>query len=610
HTYFQVPSKIRSPVSSLPQLALCFLALVCSITMASITDIQSMFTATLQQQSAQQAQQLQAKLASKDKVIAQLMNRIQLREATPAPDSPPHIPQTQSTSKKSSPNRLPAKKNKATTSKATPKTDSPKVNPLQMVTKNMPNFFSPTRDALYAHIKLICNLTKQKVIPKPPHPDTLTEFDSCFFNADDIGYSTGNTSCAPLIPVGEVVTFKDPKCGQKKVGKGLVNVEEFFLSYTKATLACLGIQTWAPNLEDSHHSLYNEACRQAALMTFRQAALGETFSRALPLEGQHDKNFFDYCCNRREVQTSTHVFKIYGNGIDRKGCLLVLTLVLLLYFEIFQAINPIGSTFRTQALKSGRSVVLQLSPPSIVVRSHLDRADNNKPWQCVHCLQYISEENLDKKVLCSLLWKRHHEQTPGNDSKNTMELLDFHRIPRLDHLLDLCHYQPHYPDTSREQINTFSIFSSDHASEHLIVCSERSIDWHHSCYRQHRSAQPWFYQTLLKKRNPKEALDDDDRGQRLPFDNPIMKALQETWKDHDCILQTSKREDASYAGEAINLADTLGEDDNEYTEMEEGASEFLDILLTTPWRLPITKNRTTMKTMTMGSLVVRSSTLL
>ncbi|KAI9603148.1 hypothetical protein H4Q26_002462 [Puccinia striiformis f. sp. tritici PST-130] len=122
----------------------------------------------------------------------------------------------------------------------------------------MPNFFSPTRDALYAHIKLICNLTKQKVIPKPPHPDTLTEFDSRFFNADDIGYSTGNTSCAPLIPVDEVVTFKDPKCGQKKVGKGLVNVEEFFLSYTKATLACLGIRTWAPNLEDSHHSLYNK----------------------------------------------------------------------------------------------------------------------------------------------------------------------------------------------------------------------------------------------------------------------------------------------------------------------------------------------------------------
>ncbi|KAI7953081.1 hypothetical protein MJO29_008712 [Puccinia striiformis f. sp. tritici] len=76
-----------------------------------------MFTAALQQQSAQQAQQLQAKLASKDKVFAQLMNKIQLREATPAPDSPPHIPQTQSTSKKLSPNRLPAKKNKATTSK-------------------------------------------------------------------------------------------------------------------------------------------------------------------------------------------------------------------------------------------------------------------------------------------------------------------------------------------------------------------------------------------------------------------------------------------------------------------------------------------------------------
>ncbi|KAI7950015.1 hypothetical protein MJO28_008836 [Puccinia striiformis f. sp. tritici] len=40
--------------------------------------------------------------------------------------------------------------------------------------------------------------------------------------------------------------------------------------------------------------------------------------------------------------------------------------------------------------------------------------------------------------------------------------------------------------------------------------------------------------------------------------------------------ETDVEEDASYAGEAMNLADTLGEDDDKYTEMEEGASEFLD----------------------------------
>ncbi|KAH9461080.1 hypothetical protein Pst134EA_017389 [Puccinia striiformis f. sp. tritici] len=199
-----------------------------------------------------------------------------------------------------------------------------------------------------------------------------------------------------------------------------------------------------------------------------------------------------------------------------------------MYFEIFQAINPIGSTFHTQALKSGRSAVLQLSPPSIVVRSHRDRADNNKPWHCVHRLQYISEENLDKKVLCSLLRKRHHKQTPGNDSKNTMELLDFHRIPRLDHLLDLCYYQPHYSkliaaassvparlpesddinhDTCNDMIKALDL--------HPIVCSERSIDRHHSCYRLRRSVQPWILQTSKKKQHQIQ-VDETDHTKDFP----------------------------------------------------------------------------------------------
>ncbi|KNE90690.1 hypothetical protein PSTG_15870 [Puccinia striiformis f. sp. tritici PST-78] len=216
--------------------------------------------------------------------------------------------------------------------------------------------------------------------------------------------------------------------------------------------------------------------RKSSKHVDRICSWGGRVSRALPMKGKVDKNFFGYRCWKRCNTASTHVFNVFGNGTHRTGCLLVLTLVLLLYFEIFQEINPIGSTFHTQALKSGRSAVLQLSPPSIAVRSHPDRADNNKHWCCVHRLQYISEENLEKKVLCSLLRKRHHQQTPSNDSKNTMELLDFHRIPRLDHLLDFCYYQPHYSDTSREQINTFSMFSSDHASEHQIACSERSIN--------------------------------------------------------------------------------------------------------------------------------------
>ncbi|KAI9615059.1 hypothetical protein KEM48_005798, partial [Puccinia striiformis f. sp. tritici PST-130] len=39
------------------------------------------------------------------------------------------------------------------------------------------------------------------------------------------------------------------------------------VEYTQATLARLGLRVWAPDLDDSPHSLYNEACRQAALKT-------------------------------------------------------------------------------------------------------------------------------------------------------------------------------------------------------------------------------------------------------------------------------------------------------------------------------------------------------
>jgi hypothetical protein len=138
--------------------------------------------------------------------------------------------------------------------------------------------FFPLQDALYVHIKLIWNLLEQKTIPSPPHPDTLREFTSRFSNADEIKQTAENSSGAALIPVNDVVTFKDIKCGRKKVGKGLVNLEEFFIIYTQAILARLGIRVWAPDLEDRPDSLYNEACRQAALKSFRQAAAGGAYA--------------------------------------------------------------------------------------------------------------------------------------------------------------------------------------------------------------------------------------------------------------------------------------------------------------------------------------------
>ncbi|KAI9621373.1 hypothetical protein H4Q26_015668 [Puccinia striiformis f. sp. tritici PST-130] len=283
--------------------------------MASPAEIQSLISAALEQQS----QQMQALLASRDDAISQLMAKVKLQEAElaaspkasklksqpmvkiqlreavtppnssvkssgskPAPfkarplPSPSNKKSNRSASEGNRKSAAPTKSNQSTPCQpkrnVTPKTDCPKVNPLQMISRDMPKSFSLTRDALYVHIKLIWNLLEQKAIPSPPHPNTILEFTSRFSNADKIERTANDTSGAALIPVKEVVTFKDIKCGRKKVGKGLVNLEEFFVSYTQAILARLGIRVWAPDLEDLPDSLYNEACRQAALKSFRQAS--------------------------------------------------------------------------------------------------------------------------------------------------------------------------------------------------------------------------------------------------------------------------------------------------------------------------------------------------
>ncbi|KAI7960315.1 hypothetical protein MJO29_005383, partial [Puccinia striiformis f. sp. tritici] len=291
------------------------------VIMASPAEIQSLISAALEQQS----QQMQALLASRDDAISQLMAKVKLQEAElaaspkasklksqpmvkiqlreavtppnssvkssgskPAPfkarplPSPSNKKSNRSASEGNRKSAAPTKSNQSTPCQpkrnVTPKTDCPKVNPLQMISRDMPKSFSLTRDALYVHIKLIWNLLEQKAIPSPPHPNTILEFTSRFSNADKIERTANDTSGAALIPVKEVVTFKDIKCGRKKVGKGLVNLEEFFVSYTQAILARLGIRVWAPDLEDLPDSLYNEACRQAALKSFRQASVGGAYA--------------------------------------------------------------------------------------------------------------------------------------------------------------------------------------------------------------------------------------------------------------------------------------------------------------------------------------------
>ncbi|KNZ55837.1 hypothetical protein VP01_2568g3 [Puccinia sorghi] len=58
----------------------------------------------------------------------------------------------------------------------------------------------------------------------------------------------------------------------------IVNLDDFFVDYTQATLAHLGLRIWGPNLDDLPQSLYNKACRQAALKYFWLATAGGAYA--------------------------------------------------------------------------------------------------------------------------------------------------------------------------------------------------------------------------------------------------------------------------------------------------------------------------------------------
>jgi hypothetical protein len=113
---------------------------------------------------------------------------------------------------------------------------------------------------------------EENAIPQAPDMNTLKEFHHRFSEVTQIKDAAENVQSPKLISEGEITTLRTLKNGQKIISKKIVHVEEFFFLYTRATLARLGIRTWAPDLEDSPDSLYNEACRIAAIKSFRQVA--------------------------------------------------------------------------------------------------------------------------------------------------------------------------------------------------------------------------------------------------------------------------------------------------------------------------------------------------
>lgn len=134
------------------------------------------------------------------------------------------------------------------------------------------------QEALYCFIRIIWGLTESGSVPSAPDPALLREFNSAFSNAAEIRQVVDSPVARELIPRASVQTLQGMRHGVRKIGGGKINVSEFFIKYTQCSLAKLGLPIWGPGLDDAIDSLFNSACRIAALRIFCQLAIGGAFA--------------------------------------------------------------------------------------------------------------------------------------------------------------------------------------------------------------------------------------------------------------------------------------------------------------------------------------------
>ncbi|POV98273.1 hypothetical protein PSTT_14535 [Puccinia striiformis] len=207
---------------------------------------------------------------------------------------------------------------------------------------------------------------------------------------------------------------------------------------------------------------------------------GGTFNQTLRLE-KGDDNFFDHRWRNLCEVTSTHVFNIFGNGIHRKGYLLVLALIFLLYLDIPQTRTtlPIGRNFHTQVFNSGRLVVSE-SSLSIVVRRHKSHCQPSAPA--------VKSGRAQQKSLWTSRWKRDRKRVTDDDSEQPVRPL-------------------------------FQVYMSNGRINRSFA---------HFClidYLAHTSPGPSAFRFGSKSK--KQAPEDDSVCcQRLPFADPMMRTLQ------------------------------------------------------------------------------------
>ncbi|KAI7965085.1 hypothetical protein MJO29_003183 [Puccinia striiformis f. sp. tritici] len=168
-----------------------------------------------------------------------------------------------SASKKKGP--VPPKKTVAT------KPITPKRHPKQMQKDDFPPGFTPTKTALFTHIKILWGLEKQGSVPRPPELSTLEEFYRRFQRPEQIEEAIKK----PRTHFGVQSNLQfllNVQGGRVKYGKSVVHLGSNFVRYAQGLMNQLGLEVWCPNLDEDSTSLYNLAHRISALTTFTELA--------------------------------------------------------------------------------------------------------------------------------------------------------------------------------------------------------------------------------------------------------------------------------------------------------------------------------------------------
>ncbi|KAH9444537.1 hypothetical protein Pst134EB_024798 [Puccinia striiformis f. sp. tritici] len=149
----------------------------------------------------------------------------------------------------------------------------PKKAPHQMVTADFPPNFKDTKRCLFAHIRLLWGLVETRTVPPPANPEHIRSFCANFQTINEVQRYLEDSNSAALIANEDILTLKDARAGVTQVGKGFIHIDDGHISYIHAQLAKLGIRCWGPNLDEGPESLFNAACRIAALTIFQQIAV-------------------------------------------------------------------------------------------------------------------------------------------------------------------------------------------------------------------------------------------------------------------------------------------------------------------------------------------------